>query len=153
MPEPLSPTREDANFMAIYRSFVNDTSFCCIKGIRMCGNKKAMNHSLCCTSDISKLTLAINVLNLSSKSQKKFVDGCFISLISVIHCDSYFSFLNSLINQSRISISVFGTTPTGTMEKFIYQSSTQPHRVVIICSVFMFSSWIYHTVHMVSHRN
>ena len=112
-----------------------------------------MNHSLCCTSDIWKLTLAINVLNLSSKSQNFFVDGYLISLISVMHCDSDFNLLNSSINPILISLSVFGTTPTSTMENFIYQSSTRPRRIIIICAFLMFSSQIYRTVQTTSHRN
>ena len=111
-----------------------------------------MNHSLCCTSDIWKLTLASNVLNIWSKSQTNYVGSFLISLTSVMHWDSDFSLLNSSIKQSRISLSVFGTTPIGTMEKFIYQSSAQPSRVMIIYAFLMFSSQIYQTVQMMSHR-
>ena len=140
VPELVSSTSETSKFMAISRASVCDTSFCCINGIRMCGNKVEMNQSLCCTYDIWKLTLAINVLNIWSKSQKDFVDNWLISLISVMHCDSDFGFLNYLINLSWISLSVFGTTPTSTMENFIYQASARPHKIIIICAFLMFLS-------------
>ena len=139
--------------MDIYRAYVCNTDFFFIKVVWMCGNKEAMNDSLCCTSDIWKMTLAINFLNLSSKSKTDFVESCFISLILVIHCDSYFSLLNSSTNLSQILFSFFGTTPTGTMEKFIYHPSAQPRRVLIICTFFISSSWICRTIYMMSPRN
>ena len=116
----------------------------------MCGKKETINHSFCCTSDIWKLTLAINVLNLQSKSQ---TDSGGSFLISVMNCDSHFNFLKSSINPSQISLSVFGTTPTGTMENFIYQSSARRRRVMIIYAFLMFSSWICRRVQTTSHGN
>ena len=138
MPEPVSPTGEASNFIAISRASICDTSFSCIDEVQICGSKVTINHSLCCTSDIWKLTLAINVLNCWSKSQTDSIGSCLIYLMSVMHCDSDFNILNSSINHSQISLSVFRTTPTDTMEIFVYQSSAWPWIAVIICAFCAF---------------
>ena len=110
---------EAYNFIDISRSSICDIIFCCINEVQICGNKETINYSLCYTSDIWKLTLAINVLNLCSNSQTDSVGNYLIFLISVMHCDSDFGFMNSSIRSARISLSVFRKTPTGTKENFI----------------------------------
>ena len=104
IPAPVSPIDKDSSFIVISRACVCGTIFCCINGIRMSGNNATMNHSLCCTYHIWKLTLAINVLNLLSNSQTDSVGSCLISLISVMHCDSHFGFLKSSIILIRIEM-------------------------------------------------
>ena len=90
IPEPVSPTNEGSNFIAISRASIGDTSFSCINGVWICGNKEEINHSLYCTSHIWKFTLAINVLNIWSKTQTYFVGSFLIYFISVMHCDILF---------------------------------------------------------------
>ena len=111
---PPSLIGKDSIFIAISSAFVYDTIFCFIKGAYMCGNSATINHSLWCTSDIWKITLAIRVLNRWSKSHRYSVDNCFISSISVIHCNSYLGFLNSQIIASHISSRVFCGVLDGT---------------------------------------
>ena len=150
---PVSPIDEDSNFVVISKASVYNTIFCCINGVHICGNKETINHSLCCISDVWKLSLAINVLTIWLKSQIDFVGSNLICLISMMHCDLDFDLLNSSIKPSQISLSVLGTNPAGTMENFIYQSSTRPRKVMIICDFLMFSSWICHIVQTTSHIN
>ena len=108
----------------------------------MCGNSTTTNHSLWCTSNIWKLTLAIKVLNRWLKSHMDSISNCFIFLIAVMHCDSNLGFMNSQIIVSHISSRVLCGIPTGTMQKFMNQSSMQTHKVVIICTLFMSALWI-----------
>ena len=114
------PIGEDFNFISISRAYVCDTILCYIKRVQICGSKEAINHSLCCTFEIWKLTFAINVLNPWLKPQTDFVGSYLISLISAMHCDSEFDYLNSSIEPKRILLSVFESTHVGTMESFIY---------------------------------
>ena len=100
IPEIVFPIGEDFNFISISRAYVCDIILCYIKKVQICGIKEAINHSLCCTFEIWKLTLAINVLNLWAKSQKDSIGSFLISFISVIHCDSSFILLNSSIRPS-----------------------------------------------------
>ena len=68
IPALIYPIDEDSRFNAISRAYVHDTIFCCINGTRMHGNNASMNHSLCCTSNISKLTLAlVHVINFATE--------------------------------------------------------------------------------------
>ena len=87
------------------------TLFFCINRVQIFGSKAPKNHCLCCTSDIWKLTLEINFLNIWSDSQIDYVGSCLISLISVIHCDSDFVFLNLAIKPTRMWLIVFGNLP------------------------------------------
>ena len=114
---------EDSSFIVISVGSVCDTTFYFINGICMCSSKVTMNHSLCCTSNIWKLTLAINVLNLWSKSQKYSVGISLISLISIMHHDSNFIFLKSSIIPNQIWLSIFCATLTDTIENFMCQST------------------------------
>ena len=140
IPVEVSLIGEDSNFISIYRDSICNTIFCCINGVQICGNKVTINHYLCCTSNIWNLTLDINVLNLWSKSQTYSIGNYLISLILVMHYDSNFGFMKSSIKTTWMSLSVLGTNPTGTMENFIYQSSAQPRRAVIICDLLIYSS-------------
>ena len=114
IPMPPSPIDEDSSFLTSSNAYVCDTIFCCIKGARMCDRSTTINHSLCCTSDTWKLNLVIKVLNRWSKSHTDFVGNFFISLISVMHCDSDLVFLNSQIIMSQISSRFFCGVPAGT---------------------------------------
>ena len=108
---PLSPIEEDSNFIYIFRASIRNKILCWINGVWICHNKVAINHSLCCTFDIWNLTLEINVLNLWSKSQTDFVGSYLMSLISVIHCDLDFGFLNSALKPTRIWLIVSRNLP------------------------------------------
>ena len=119
IPVPPSPIDEDSSFISISSASICNTILCCIKGARMCGNSATINHSLCYTSDIWKLTLAIKVLNHWSKPHTDSANDCFISLISVIHYDSNLGFLNSKIIVAHISSRVLCGAPVGTMQNFI----------------------------------
>ena len=107
IPAPPSSIEEHSSFIIISSAFVCDTILCCIKEAQICGNSAAINHSLCCTSDIWKLTLAIKVVNLWSTSHTDSTNDYLISFSYVIHCDSDFSFLNSSVNPNLISANVF----------------------------------------------
>ena len=111
IPKQVSPTSKASNFISISRASIYDTIFFCINMVEIYGSKVAKDHSLCCTSDIWKLTLEINVLNLWSKSQKDSVGSYLISLISMIHCDSDFGFLNLAVKPTRMWLIVFGNLP------------------------------------------
>ena len=143
---PPSLIDEDSSFIAISSASIYDTILCCIKWARMCGRSAAINHSLCCTSDIWKLTLSIKFLNHWSKSHTDSVDNYLISLISVMHCDSDLGFLNSQIIASQISSRLFSGVPTGTTQNFINQLSIWPLRVVIICALFQSMFWTKWTI-------
>ena len=82
-------------------------------------------------------------------------------MLYILHLEAHFGHqcLQSLVKVPNIffwqllNLFVFGTNPTGTMESFIYQSSAQPRKVVIICAFLIFSSWICHTIQTTSQRN
>ena len=143
IPTSVFPIGKDSSFISISRDFVCDTIFYCINGIPICDNNAKMNHSLCSTFDIS-----INVLNIWSKCQTDSIGNYLISLISIMHFDSDFVFLNLYIILTQIWSSVFCATPTNTIENFMYYFSAQPCRVVIIRAFFMSSSWTYRIVHI-----
>ena len=128
--EPVSPTDKASNFIVISIASIYNTSFCFISEVRICGNKVEINHCLCCTLDIWKLTLAINVLNLWLKSQTNLVGNHLIYLIFVIHCDSNLGFLNSSISFSWIWSNVLCWIPVGTTENFILKGIKDSSQVV-----------------------
>ena len=112
-----------------------------------------MNHSLCWTSLISKLTHAISILNLWSKSQTISLGNCLISFNSVMYYASDFGFLNSSSSPFWISSKVFAMVPCRTCINLIYQSSTQPQRVVANFPFFTSSSVFYLAIKTSSHKN
>ena len=119
----------------------------------MCGSSAAINHSLCYTPNIWKLTLAIDILKHWSNFHTIYPKACLISLISVIHWDSNCGFLNSEIIARRISSRVLCNCPSGTTQYFMYQSNAWPHRVIIIFSFQMSSLLTRQTIHTASQRN
>ena len=153
IPAAQSPISEAYSFISNSSAFVCVAIFCCMSGPLMCGSSAAINHSLCYTFDIWKLTLAISVLNRSSKSHTVSAGACLISLISIIHWDSDCGFLNSEIIARRISSRVLYGCPSGTTQYFIYQSNGQPRRFIIIYTFWMSSLLTRQTFHTTSQRN
>ena len=152
MPIPISLTSDASIFIVIPRNFSYDTILCCFNGIRMCGTKAVINHSLCYTSLIPKLTLAITILNRWSKYHTNSFRYCFISCNSVIYSDSNFVFLNSLISLFLIYTRVFWGFPIGTCTNFMYQSNARHQNFVASCPFLISFSCTCFTVHIAWHR-
>ena len=119
----------------------------------MCGSRETINHSLCCTLEIWKLTLLISVLNLWSKSHTVSDRAFLISLISVIHCDSDLGLLNSDIIANHISLRVFYGVSDGMTHNFMNQSRVRPLKVVIICPFFISALCTKNSIQTASQRN
>ena len=119
----------------------------------MCGNSMKINHSLCYTSDIWKLTFAISVLNHWSKSHTVSSRSYLITLISVIHWDSDWAFQNSKIIAHWISSRDFCGVPTSAAQNFMNQSRAWSLRVVIIHPFFILTLCTMHTIQTSSQRN
>ena len=99
----------------------------------------------CFTLNVKKLTLAIKVLNLWSNPHTESFGDYLISFNFVMHYDSYFVFLDSSINPTLISTNTFQIGLVELVENFMYHSSAQPLKVMIIWAIFMASSctcWI-----------
>ena len=97
-----------------------------------------MNHSLCCKSHIWNLTLSINVLNLWSKSQTKYVGSYLIYLISIMYYNLDFGFLNSYINLILILSSIFYTTSTGTRKMHVRVQRVTSQSRDHLCFLYVF---------------
>ena len=72
-------------FIANSNAYVYVVIFYCMSGPLICGSRAAINYSLCYTSDIWKVALAMSVLNCWSNSHTISTGAFLISLISVIH--------------------------------------------------------------------
>lgn len=124
----VSPIGDASNFMAISKATAYNIILCCVNGTLICGNSAAINHSMCCASDIGKYTCPISTWNLWSKSQVDLSFNYLISFSSIMHCDPDFGFLNSAIRAVWIGLSVLGCPP----ENFINQFKARSLNVVTI---------------------
>ena len=115
----------------------------------MCGNNATMNHSWCCCSAMSKLTISKRILILWLNSHTICIGFCFISFSSVIHCDSNLGFLNSLINTVLTCTRVLAYL----LEYFINQFNALSLNVVVNYAILISLFWTYMTFHIASHKN